>query len=86
VATTTATHVTVHVFVTFANPYLLCSECGAPVLKAHSADLCGCDRPPHIVPCGHIAMAVSACPSWSPVDGCCCMAQLGHMPHPALPA
>jgi hypothetical protein len=75
---TTATRV--HVFVTFANPYLVC---GQPVPRWHSPDACGCTGPVWNEPCRHRTYATTRCWSWSPVDGCTCAAVLGEVPHGA---
>lgn len=82
------THTRTHVLVTFADPHLICDECRQPVTGWHNADRCGagCDGPTFNVPCEHRAGVTTTCPSWGPVDGCRCLAQLGHVPHPPAPA
>jgi hypothetical protein len=60
-------------YVTFANPYLRCDECGEPVRSYWHDDTTN-------RPCGHRGVT-SACPSWGPVDGCSCVEQIGHRPH-----
>jgi hypothetical protein len=79
------THTRTHVYVTFANPHLVCDQCGQPVPRWHTDDKCGCDAGWWNDPCGHRAEAVSVCPSWDPVDGCQCAEHLGHVPHPPAP-
>jgi hypothetical protein len=74
-------HTRVHTYVTFADPYLRCDQCGQPVPKWHNADLCGCDSGWWNEPCGHEGGVSSICPSWSPVDGCRCLKQLGAVEH-----
>jgi hypothetical protein len=64
--TMTATHTRTHTLVRFANPYLRCVDCWAPVTGY---------RPGpngYSVPCGHDVATVPTCPSWGPVDGCTC--------------
>lgn len=68
----TSTHTRTHVFVSFANPYLICSQCRGPVIGWHDSARCGCDGPAWLTPCGHQADTFNPCPSWSPVDGCTC--------------
>lgn len=81
-ATLTVTRTRVHTFITFADPYLICDRCGAWVDRWHNNDRCGCDDTWWNEPCGHERASVtSACPSWGPVDGCCCAEILGHIPH-----
>jgi len=69
--------VRVHVYRTFANPHMHCAECGVPVPRWHDPVRCRCDGNAYNWPCRHLG-TVSACPSWSPVDGCQC--------HPAHPS
>lgn len=76
-------HTRTHVFVTFADPYLKCDQCGASVPRRHNDDACGCQAGWWNEPCGHRAGATSACPSWGPVDGCQCQEHLGYVPHAA---
>lgn len=61
----------------YANPFLVCEECGHRVV---GADVDADNRFLN-VPCGHGADFNSACPSWSPVDGCQCLAVLGRVDH-----
>lgn len=68
----THTHTRTHVFVTFANPHLVCDRCHQPVKSWHDDQACGCDDTWWNRPCGHIAGVLNTCPSWSPVDGCTC--------------
>lgn len=63
----------------FANPYLVCDECDAWITGAWN--LGEGEGPVRNEPCGHKAGATSRCPSWGPVDGCECLAHLGHVPH-----
>lgn len=81
----TTTHTRTHVYVTFANPYLTCDRCAQPVPRWHNNDACGCDAGSWNDPCGHTAMTTSVCPSWSPMDGCTCLAVLGAIGHAAAP-
>lgn len=62
-----------HVYVSFANPYLVCEHCRQSVIRWHNNDRCGCDAAFWNDPCRHTAGVVSVCPSWSPVDGCTCL-------------
>lgn len=75
------THTRTHVYVTFANPFLVCNLCRKPVQRWHTNDKCGCEQECWIEPCSHNAEAVSVCPSWSPVDGCLCQEVLGKVDH-----
>lgn len=76
------TVVRVHVFVTFANPYLRCDACGQYVDAWHDPQKCGDPESKFwSVPCEHAAGVTSECPSWSPVDGCNCLKHLGYEPH-----
>lgn len=70
-----------HVFISFANPYLVCGQCQGPVPRWHNNDKCGCRERCWNDPCGHVAEAVSVCPSWGPVDGCTCREVLGSVGH-----
>ena len=79
------TYTRVHVHTEFANPYLCCDQCQAWVTAWHNREDCGCEATFWNVPCGHTAGATSACPSWSPVDGCECQAHLGRVPHAEPP-
>jgi hypothetical protein len=65
------THTRTHVYVTFANPYLVCAECRESVPSWHDAGVCGCDAGPWNMPCKHMGVT-GLCPSWSPVGGCTC--------------
>lgn len=63
-----------------ANPYLTCDACGAGV--DHFACTGEDQGPVRNEPCGHEGVgATSACPSWSPVDGCRCVEHLGSVEH-----
>lgn len=68
----TITRTRTHTEVTFANPHLLCHECQQPVRAWHDNTACRCTEGFWLNPCHHKAAATSACPSWSPVDGCTC--------------
>jgi hypothetical protein len=62
----------VHTSVTFADPFLVCGDCGERAEGFHDPYRCGCEGTFHLKPCHHVAEPVSTCPSWSPVDGCRC--------------
>ncbi|KAF2774630.1 hypothetical protein [Streptomyces sp. OM5714] len=81
----TRTHTRTHVFVSFANPFLVCQLCRQPVPRWHNNSRCGCAEEPWNEPCSHNAGVTSVCPSWSPVDGCQCQEQLGRVDHPPAP-
>ena len=87
----TATHTRTHVYVKFANPFLVCDTCRDPVWGFHDPTKCG-ETPEGWffgrdwnMPCEHRAGVTSVCPSWGPVDGCRCLAHLGYVPHKPLP-
>lgn len=80
------THTRVHVYVEFANPYLVCELCRKSVPRWHDNDKCGCDATFWNMPCEHTAGITSVCPSWSPVDGCTCLEVLGAVEHAEPPA
>ncbi len=65
-----------HVFIGFANPFLICEQddCKKPVPYWHDPTRCGpsCTAESFNVPCEHQAGIISKCPSWGPVDGCSC--------------
>jgi hypothetical protein len=65
-----------------ANPYLVCGECGARVTRFGNIG----DGEGSVInlPCGHAADSRNTCPSWGPVDGCCCAEHLGYVPHDTL--
>ncbi|MEV4670993.1 hypothetical protein AB0K34_05000 [Actinomadura sp. NPDC049382] len=76
------TYTRTHTFITFANPYLTCEQCGAWVKRWHSNDQCGCTAASWNDPCGcEHAGTTSACPSWGPDDGCQCAQVLGRVNH-----
>lgn len=78
----TATHTRTHVYITWANPYIQCDQCGQWVTGWHDLDRCGCDENYcWLEPCGHNAEATNVCPSWGPVDGCSCQQHLGRVDH-----
>lgn len=80
------THTRTHVYVTFANPFLVCLRCRQPVHWWHNQDRCGCDDTWWNMPCGHERAGItSVCPSWGPVDGCTCMEGFGFVPHGPAP-
>lgn len=62
-----------HLLVGFANPYLTCEKCLRQVTGWHDNWRCRCTSPAWNAPCGHVAAAISVCPSWGPVDGCTCL-------------
>lgn len=75
-----------HVYVAFANPFLVCDLCLKPVRAWHDPDKCGCDARAWNEPCGcHDFGVRDTCPSWSPVDGCQCQAHLGTVQHAPAP-
>lgn len=75
----TTVSVRTHTYTTFANPYLLCTVCGATVHRFHDGDRCGCQVGSWSMPCQHTAATVSACPSWNPVDECGCGPEWGRI-------
>lgn len=77
----TRTHTRVHVFVEFADPFLICDQCGIRVTAWHDNTRCGCDASFWNVPCEHKAGVTTECPSWGPVAGCECAEHLGYVPH-----
>jgi hypothetical protein len=81
----TRTFTRTHTYITFANPYLVCDTCGRPVARFHNHERCGCGMPEaDRYECRHLGER-SLCPSWNPVDGCTCLASLGHVPHGPAP-
>jgi hypothetical protein len=66
------THTRTHTKVGFANPFLVCDKCKAPVKYWHNPERCGCDEEYFNYPCNHKTGVTSICPSWSPIDGCSC--------------
>lgn len=78
-------HTHTHTSITFANPYLICSTCRGWVTGWHNPEECACDGQAYNLPCSHAAGVQSVCPSWSPVDGCRCIAHLGSKDHPEPP-
>lgn len=80
----TVTHTRTHLTITPASPFLACGTCGKRAEAFHD-DRCGCDETgPVNMPCGDRGEYSDLCPSWSPVDGCQCLAHLGRVPHPAV--
>ncbi|MFM9590768.1 hypothetical protein ACKI16_29700 [Streptomyces scabiei] len=82
---TTATVTSTHAYIPFANPYLQCTQCGAWLTGFHEPETCGCTTFETNVPCCCRAGIRSACPSWSPVEGCLCAESFGHVDHSAPP-
>lgn len=76
-----STHTRTHVYVEFANPYLECDRCHHRAVAWHDPQRCDCGDTAWNQPCGHTVGVSSVCPSWSPVDGCRCLAHLGYVPH-----
>lgn len=68
----TSVRVHVHTYSTFANPYLVCAECGATAHQWHNPGRCGCIAGAWTMPCQHTAITASVCPTWNPVDDCGC--------------
>ncbi len=56
----------------FSNPFLVCIECSA---RVRYIDTEGNQ------PCGHRADTASVCETWTPVDGCRCVALTGFRIH-----
>jgi len=82
-ATLTHTFTRTHIVITPANPFLSCAACHKRVEAFHDGR-CGCDLTgPVNMPCFDHGDYDDLCPSWGPVDGCQCLAHLGHVPHPA---
>lgn len=79
--TLTVTHTRTHVYIEFADPYLVCDLCHQPVPRWHDDDRCGCRDGFWNEPCGHQAGVTSVCPSWGPVDGCTCVRVFGEVLH-----
>lgn len=85
-STVTVTRTRTHIVITPANAFLACVTCGKRAEAFHD-DECGCGEsggPLLLMPCFHRSDYDDLCPSWSPVDGCTCLAALGHLPHPAV--
>lgn len=81
-AVLTHTFTRTHVYIDFADPYLVCGKCDQWVTSWHDNDQCGCDGRWWNEPCGCSHAGVdSMCPSWGPVDGCRCQEHLGYVPH-----
>lgn len=70
-----------HVYVEFANPFLVCTLCRKPVPRWHNNDKCGCEAESWNDPCEHPIGITSICPSWPPVDGCLCKSVFGKVDH-----
>lgn len=69
-----------HIHGAFTNPHLICTTCRQPVYGYHLPEPCGCNQPPHALPCGHPDIT-SLCPTWAEHDECRCVQQLGAAPH-----
>lgn len=76
------TYTRTHVEISFANPHLMCTACGAQVTRWHKPSACGCRERTWNSPCGCSADTESLCPAWSPVDGCACLKTYGVVGHP----
>lgn len=74
---TSRTHTFTYTVTTFADPFLVCQECGQPVSGYYNAP--GHDLDCANVPCRHLGVR-STCMSWGPVDGCRCPKPC-EMPH-----
>ncbi len=74
------THVSTYTGVEFANPYLVCNQCGGWITGA--LDNPG---PSILMPCEHRMSYHDVCPSWSPVDGCLCQEMFGKVDHAEPP-
>lgn len=75
------THVRMHTEIGFANPHMRCDQCCQPTPSWHDGEACGCEQGWWNNPCGHCSPIYSACPSWSPVDGCLCATTSGRRVH-----
>lgn len=79
------TSVRAHTRTALANPYLTCDQCRYQVTHVHDGTRCGCvPAGAENYPCGHPAASTSECPTWAPVEGCRCRAQLGRIRHPTI--
>jgi hypothetical protein len=76
----TRTHTRTHVYVSYANPYLRCMECGDWVSGWHDPEKCGCETLLVNTPCCCRLGVKGACPTWSPVDGCTCLPGMHDQP------
>jgi hypothetical protein len=61
----------------YANPYLVCNDCGGWVTGGTSV----VGEPLILIPCEHTQGYEYVCPSWSPVSGCTCANDLGAVFH-----
>lgn len=67
----------------YANPYLVCDDCGEPVHSCHNIR-CECgDNRPYNLPCGHGAGTISSCPTWVAASRCRCEELVGYRLHGA---
>lgn len=62
------THTRVHTTITFANPHLICMECGQPATGYHNSHYCGCGAAWWLHPCRHQADTRNANILWSPTE------------------
>ena len=53
----TLTRAQTHTHEDFANPYLVCGQCGQPATGYHDQIQCGCDTGYRLLPCRHTAEA-----------------------------
>lgn len=67
-----------HILVGLSNPFLKCDFCGSSVAYWHNPDRCDCDDSFFNHPCGHAAETVSACPTWTFIEGCTCKDKVNH--------
>lgn len=74
----TRTHTQTFNAIHFADPFKQCLKCGGWVDGV-------LDKPGStvVIPCEHESDYRDLCPSWSPVDGCCCADMFGSVDHPA---
>ena len=73
-----------HVITEFASPYIRCEECFQYVTGyvSYQNNPPECEHKGQNHPCGHDAGVEIECDTWSPVDGCQCVLQLGRREHP----
>jgi hypothetical protein len=72
----TVVHTSTYSVTRFADPYKVCCECGRWITDALV-------RPGllTLTPCLHRSDYRDVCPSWGPVDGCCCVEFLADRDH-----
>ena len=68
----TSTSAGTHVVVGFDNPYLVCAKCKARAIYWHDPVRCKCEDNIFNHPCYCEAGTISLCPTWQPIEGCCC--------------